>query len=136
MPSLFSLTPETTGVIQKVWFPIVDPAPTGMGPFPATQYTEIFAVQIEGKFYAHVEGQYLFTLAADEESTLYVKDDTVLTTEAPGKSSTGAITLIKGFHTIRITYYQKRGLAGLKLLYLAPDGQEGQVSAAGMYYSP
>jgi hypothetical protein len=85
-----------------------------------------FSVTWFGWIYIEKEGDYSFSTKSDDGSSIFINDAMVLDNggfHGPQKAS-GEIFLSKGFHSIRINYFQAVGSYELKVFWKTPEGTE------------
>lgn len=86
--------------------------------------SEHFGVQWEGRVDVKDAGQYLFLLASDDGSRLYVDGKAIIDHDgvhASGDVRTGRVKLSPGPHTVRVDYFEQ---SGQEEIYLAWAGQK------------
>lgn len=83
-----------------------------------------FGVVIEGQFQVTEEGYYIFGLASDDGSRMYLGDQLIIDLDglhdANGQRSY-IVPLKKGFYPLRMEYFQKDGGRKLTWMYLTPE---------------
>lgn len=82
-----------------------------------------FALLIDGWLQIKEDGYYLFGLASDDGSKLYINNRLVIDHDGLHSNDSAKsyiLPLKKGFYPIRVEYFQKEGDADLDLLYLTP----------------
>lgn len=86
--------------------------------------SEHFGVQWEGKVEVKADGFYVFTLASDDGSRLYVDGKAIIDNDGIHASSdlrAGRAKLTAGSHTVRLDYFEQ---SGQEEVYLAWAGQK------------
>ena len=100
------------------------------------------AALVTGKIYCPIDASYTFYLLSGEGSRLYIDDSEK--TEAPLIERNGiiafgqsyhAITLTKGFHDIRLEYFEASGTGGIQLKW-AYTGQSAIIMPNTAFFSP
>ncbi len=95
--------------------------------FPGvTDRFEWFALDYQGSIYAPKDGEYLFELGSDDGSKLYLDDQVVIDFDKVHGYGTkkGKVTLTKGDHAFRLSYFQgPRVTIALRLLVTQPGGK-------------
>lgn len=82
-----------------------------------------FALLIDGWIQIKEEGYYLFGLASDDGSKLYINNRLLIDHDGLHDNNSAKsyiLPLQKGFYPIRVEYFQKDGDYDLQLLYLTP----------------
>ena len=81
------------------------------------------------------DGMYIFYLSSDDGSKLLIDKEVVINNDGlhGGDEATGKIALKKGYHTIRLSYFQATGGAGLQLLY-GLEGKEKMKIPSTLFY--
>lgn len=82
-----------------------------------------FALLIQGYFEVKEDGYYIFLLDSDDGSKLYINDKVLIDYDGLHGGDDGKsyiVPLQKGFHALRIEYFQKEGGRKLELKYLTP----------------
>jgi hypothetical protein len=93
------------------------------GKFPGFDRADNFAVRWTGFLLVHMTGEYTFDITSDEGSKLFIEDHEVVGNDGVHKATTksGTMTLLTGFHRLRMEYFEKTGDATVKLEYKGPD---------------
>jgi hypothetical protein len=81
-----------------------------------------FALLIEGYIYIGQEGDYKFYTQSDDGSKLYMDDKQIVNNDGSHgmKQHSGDVTLTKGYHAIKATYFNGSGGHVLNVLYRGP----------------
>jgi predicted alpha/beta superfamily hydrolase len=82
-----------------------------------------FALLIEGWLQVKEDGYYLFGLASDDGSKLYINNRLLIDHDGLHSNNSAksyVLPLKRGFYPIRVEYFQKDGDYDLQLLYLTP----------------
>ncbi len=109
VPDFAKLTPVRDAVMPDIKLPDKT----------ALQY---FAVEYTGYVYVPETGVYTFYTSSDDGSRLWIGDSLVVDNDGPHGMTLkqGAIALEKGFHPIRVGYFQNQGSYGLSVEYKTP----------------
>src|SRR5439155_15805148 len=88
------------------------------------QPTETFAVCWRGYFRAATDGHYAFVLGTDDGGILEIDNVPVCGNDQlqSYNEARGAVDLGHGLHVVRLRYFQNRGAAKCRLLYVPPGG--------------
>ncbi|MEO1449386.1 MAG: PA14 domain-containing protein, partial [Bacteroidota bacterium] len=114
LPDFKSLKPDSTGIAGSGFSMSSLPAKTN------------FACLMEGFFEAKSDGYYAFAVSSDDGSKLYIGDQLIIDHDGKhpmGNERSYVLPLSKGFHPIRIEYFQAGGGLGLELIYVTPDSE-------------
>jgi alpha-L-fucosidase len=109
LPDFNALVPETQGTVGNFELS------------PSTQ-KEYFAFRFEGYISVPEDGLYRFTVASDDGSRLYIGNELVVDNDGlhgPAEIM-GRIILEKGFHPIRIDFFQRTGGVDFEVTYSGP----------------
>ena len=89
---------------------------------PEKRALQYFAVEYTGYVYVPETGVYTFYTSSDDGSRLWIGDSLVVDNDGPHGMTLkqGAIALEKGFHPIRVGYFQNQGSDGLSVEYKTP----------------
>jgi predicted alpha/beta superfamily hydrolase len=115
MPDFKNLKPLKTGIADSV--------------FDADKFARKnhFALVIDGLLETKEEGYYIFYLAADSGSRLFIDDKLVVTWDGEcGQAFSGIVPLSKGFYPFRIEYLRHHEECKLAWAYLTPVFMEIQ----------
>ena len=84
---------------------------------------DYFGFEYTGYIRLPQTGMYEFSTVSDDGSRLYIGDKLVVDNDGlhGSEEKTGVIGLAKGFHPIRVTYFEKTGGTELSVLYRGPD---------------
>jgi len=111
LPNFDKLTPKLAGVTDSAF---------DINKLPSQNN---FALLIDGVIEIKEDGYYLFGLASDSSSKLYLNNQTVINYDglhSGVKVQSYILPLAKGFYPLRLEYFHKDGSPDLKLTYLAP----------------
>ncbi len=91
--------------------------------FSPRKQTDHFGFEYAGFIQVAKDGVYAFFTDSDDGSRLYVGDVLVVDNDKlhPMVERKGAIALSAGLHSIRVTFFEKTGGEGLKVLYKGPN---------------
>ena len=109
LPDFSSFSPDKQGKVEK--FDI-----------SASTQKEYFAFRFKGYLIVPEDGLYRFYVASDDGSRLYIGNELVVDNDGlHGPTEVmGRIILEKGFHPIRVDYFQKTGGVDLEVAYSGP----------------
>jgi len=97
---------------------------------------EYIGLRFEGLVKADEDAVYTFYLATDDGSKLWIDGEELINSDGlhSGEQKTGSIALKKGFHTLRLDYFQASGGSEL-VLQMSRDGMEKkEISPALLYH--
>ena len=82
------------------------------------------------------DGTFVFELGSDDGSRLIVDGANVVDMWRPQSfaSKQGEVKLLRGWHHIRVEYFQKGGRSGLSLKLKGADGNFADISSAKLHY--
>ncbi len=129
------------GLIASVYFGEFDKLPEFHSLRPAIKktVTEIshklakrdsyFAIEYEGYLLIPADGVYGLSLISDDGSRLFLNGTEIISNDGIHglREEGGYYPLGKGFHKIRIEYFQREGGVGLKLLLEVPGHQKSNI---------
>jgi hypothetical protein len=95
--------------------------------FPGvTKRFEWFAIDYNGRFWIEKEGDYGFSLTADDGANLYIDQELVIDNDGqhPPKEMVGAVHLSRGVHEMRVSYFQGPRFQVALVLKMAAPGEE------------
>jgi hypothetical protein len=89
-----------------------------------TTRTAWFGVDYYGEFWVKAEGEYLFNLASDDGSQLFIDDQMILNDDGvhPVSDRQGKVKLSVGRHTIHVPYFQGPPRSVALVLLVKPPG--------------
>lgn len=110
VPDYSSLTPNKTGVLQQF---SIDEIPTP---------EENISFQYESLIRITEEGMYTFYTESDDGSNLYIHGQKIVDNDGTHgmRERGGKVILKKGYHPIRVDFFQKGGGKGLHVSYEGP----------------
>lgn len=122
LPDFNSLTPVRSGVIKEFVLPENIPA-TNVG------------VVYEGYLKVDQDGIYEFSITSDDGSRIEIDGESVAINDGLHGmiERTGSTFLKKGYHTIRVEFFQAGGGWGLNVLMAAPGGEKRPISSSSLY---
>ncbi|MCX6181742.1 MAG: PA14 domain-containing protein [Bacteroidetes bacterium] len=126
MPNYSAMTPLRSGVISNFDISI------------AGSVTDYYGIQYSGYIEIKEEGIYTFRTSSDDGSMLYIGNTLVVNNDGPhgdGTTVTGSINLKKGFHSIRVDYFELYGGEALNVSWYGPSFSAQPISNSLLYYS-
>lgn len=101
--------------------------------FPAR--TTNYSIRWAGAMQIRVAGVYEFATASDDGSDLYLDDRLVVDDGGMHglQERSAAVRLTKGFHALRIDYFQASGAAGLVVYWKKPGGTRENIATAPLW---
>ena len=85
--------------------------------------SNFFAINFEGYIKVPSDGTYTFYTRSDDGSLLYIGDEKIVDNDGlhgAGNLVSGQVLLKKGFHKIRVGYFQASGGKSIKVVYEGP----------------
>jgi alpha-L-fucosidase len=109
LPDFESLSPEKQGTVEK--FDI-----------SSSTQKEYFAFRFQGYLHVPEDGLYRFCVASDDGSRLYIGNELVVDNDGlHGPTEViGRLILEKGYHPIRVDYFQRTGGTDFEVAYMGP----------------
>jgi len=97
-----------------------------------------FGLSYEGYIKTDEEAVYGFELISDDGSNLFINDELLIDNDGIHgmRSVSGFTALGKGYHKIRINYFQRTGGMGLKLNIIMPGGRSVPLSGDMLWHVP
>ena len=125
LPDFASLTPDKEGVATEVNMSF-------------TQRRDALALDFNGYFYAPQEGVYLFHLRSNDGSKLYLDGDVLIDNDGLHKITvkSAITTLKKGYHPIRVSYFEAGGQEDLGLAVEGPGFTKTPIMASMLFHAP
>ncbi|MCC6795185.1 MAG: DUF4838 domain-containing protein [Candidatus Hydrogenedentes bacterium] len=125
LPDFSSLTPAAEGVATEV----------GMS---FTQRRDALALDFSGYFFAPQEGVYLFHLRSNDGSKLHLDNEVLIDNDGLHKITvkSAITTLKKGYHPIRVSYFEAGGQEDLGLSVEGPGFTKTPITASMLYHAP
>ncbi|MDZ4858527.1 MAG: DUF4838 domain-containing protein [Candidatus Hydrogenedentes bacterium] len=122
LPDFSALTPVEEGVADAIDLSV-------------TSRREALGLAFAGYFRAPVDGVYLFHLRSNDGSKLYLGDDVIVDSDGLHKIEvrSGIVTLKRGYHPIRVEYFESGGQEALDLFIEGP-GIEKQPAPVSMLW--
>lgn len=101
--------------------------------FPALKTD--YSIRWEGAIFIPQSGEYQFTLASDDGSSLFIDNQLVIDNGGFHglQEKTGQLYLERGFHPININYMQGKSLAILRAYWVRPDQEREPLSNASFF---
>ncbi len=122
-PDFGAMTPETRGITPVV---SLEPSPT----------RDPMALQFHGYFLAPADGVYTMGTFSNDGSMVYIGDTLVV--DNGGKHSalgqSGFIALKRGFHPLRLTYFESGGSEALEFYFAGPGIERQLVPASALWH--
>jgi hypothetical protein len=117
LPDFKSLQPVETGIAKELDLEKI-----------ASGRKDYFAVVLEGRIRVDADGLYRTVLVSDDGSKLYLHDRLIIDHDGnhPPKAASDVVFLEKGWHPIRIEYFQGNGQRMLQLA-MQPFGPRAAV---------
>ncbi|CAJ1364916.1 unnamed protein product [Effrenium voratum] len=117
IPDMDSLVPDLVKIDLQVF-----QAQT-LSAWPGLSVEDNFAVRWTGYVKIEAAGMYRFTLDSDEGSRLFINGALVVDNDGVHgmQSSTGEISLVSGFHSLQLNYFEGLAESGMILEYSGPD---------------
>ena len=102
---------------------------TAINIVPATRQEHV-ALKFEGYFKADADAIYQFYLVSDDGSKLWMDDKEIINHDGLHGSydKSGAVALKKGYHKIRLDFFQAAGGIDLRLMYSTTQKQKQEVT--------
>jgi hypothetical protein len=128
LPDFSKLKPYASGIVKNF-------------AFPDSSRKDNFGVQYNGYLYAGEEGYYDFGLNSDDGSRLFLNNELLLDNDglhAAGSWQTYRIYLKKGYHAIRVDFFEKTGdeVLGLEFVKYPWAGEpDGKIPDALLFYA-
>ena len=127
---------ENINMVSAFGVPLVQQGVTDNISLAKKQRDSKFAFQFEGYIKINKHGLYTFYTASDDGSKLFIDGMEVVdndgdhgTTEKSGKAA-----LKKGYHKIKVLYYDGRGNNSLKVMMQAEDGMKEELPAGILFH--
>ncbi|MGO1072851.1 family 20 glycosylhydrolase [Lysobacter sp. CA199] len=80
-----------------------------------------FGVRYEGYIEVPADGVYRYALQGDDRSALYIDGERVIRNDSYDQTSEASVPLRRGWHRLRVDWYQREGGLGLRLSSAAPN---------------
>lgn len=109
LPDFKALTPIAEGVAKDISLEV-------------TERREALGLTFEGYIYAPEDGLYIFHCRSNDGSKLYLGGKRLINNDGLHKMQikSGIASLEKGYHLIRVTYFESGGEEGLEVYYEGP----------------
>jgi hypothetical protein len=123
LPEFAALTAIRSGTAQGVSLAV-------------TPRREALGLEFEGYFLAPVDGVYLFHLQSNDGSMMYLHGEEFINNDGLHKLETRSsiASLKKGYHPIRVTYFESGGQEGLDLSYEGPGATKQPVPLSALWH--
>jgi PA14 domain len=118
LPSLSNLSPDIIRIDSQINYP----ATNNLWPGLDQRFAGNFASRHTGYLNLSIPGEYLFYLASDDGSRLYIDSQLVIDNDGLHSMTekNAQVTLLAGIHTLEVDYFQNAGDAGLVFSYSGP----------------
>lgn len=95
-----------------------------------------YGLFFEGLVRINEDGDYSFSLKADDGARLYIDNELVVDNDKPFKQfeKNGAIPLLSGLHRIKLYYYNYKGGSSIKLSYSVNGQDFNEFSTDNLFY--
>ncbi|WP_408949971.1 family 20 glycosylhydrolase [Lysobacter sp. Hz 25] len=90
-----------------------------------------YGLQYEGLIEVPADGVYRFALQGDDRSALYVDGERVIRNDSYDQTLEGSLPLRRGWHRLRLAWYQRGGGQSLRLRWAAPGQALQDLDAKG-----
>lgn len=130
------------GVWEKVPdFAALQPVEEGVAPqvsLDVTPRREALGLEFDGYFLAPESGIYIFHCRSNDGSMLYLDGEVLIDNDGLHKfeARSGIAALEKGYHPIKVSYFESGGQEGLELYYEGPGIDKQAVPAAALWHAP
>ncbi|HRI87147.1 MAG TPA: DUF4838 domain-containing protein [Candidatus Hydrogenedentes bacterium] len=116
--------------------PVEDGVANAIG-LSVTQRREALGLAFNGYLHAPVDGIYLFHLRSNDGSKMYLGDELLIDNDGLHKIEvqSGIVTLKRGYHPVRVEYFESGGQEGLDLFIEGPGIEKQAVPASMMWHS-
>ncbi|HEX7905390.1 MAG TPA: alpha-L-fucosidase [Chitinophagaceae bacterium] len=116
--------------------PVTKSGVTGIISVAEKQRADKFTLLFEGYIKIEKEGWYDFFIASDDGSKLFIDDVEVVDNDGDHGmvEKGGKAVLQKGYHKIKVSYYDSGGNNGLKVSMQPDGGKKQEISAAILYH--
>ena len=107
--------------------------------FPGvTKRFEWFAIDYTGRFWIDNPGTYSFVLTSDDGSRLYIDDQLIIDNDGqhPPEDREGGVSLSRGIHRIRVSYFQGPRFQVALVLQVAPPGESLRIFSTDEFKPP
>jgi len=127
LPDFKTLTPADAGVVDRF---SLEPA--------KDKGDEAFALLFEGYVNIPRDGMYAFSVMSNDGSKLFIGKRRVVNNDGLHKEQTvtGFIALRKGWHSIRVPYFESGGVHALTVSYTGPGIPYQEIPAAALAHTP
>jgi len=123
LPDFTQLTPIATKTVDKINLKL----------FSKVRY---FALKFEGFIKIPKTGVYVFYVTSDDGSRLFINDEQIVDND--GKHGTlekhGSVALKKGFHSIKLIFYQRYNEQFLSVYYKGPGIEKQEIPSEIMFH--
>lgn len=100
----------------------------GLG-YVINDHSDNVCVRWTGRVKATKSGEYSFITRSDDGARLWIDDRLIIDdwTTHPEEDRRARITLEKGYHKIKIEYFEGEGFASMKLIWITPGKEEPEI---------
>jgi hypothetical protein len=100
------------------------------------QRQEKYALQFNGYIKIDKDGIYNFSTASDDGSKLFIDDEEIVNNDGEhgNMKVSGKAALKKGYHKLKVTYFDGGGVNNLKVLWSANDDEEVIIPASLLFH--
>jgi len=126
LPDFASLEPKSKQVVRTVG---LEAAPSG----------DKFGLTFEGYVRIPSDGRWVFYTRSDDGSKLWIGDQLVVGNDYMHSTTleqSGAILLKKGWHPLKVQYFELVGKEGLSMLFAGPGTRKREVPAGALGHKP
>ncbi|MFH1197086.1 MAG: alpha-L-fucosidase [bacterium] len=124
LPDFNSLQPVDKGTVENI-------------SLDSKKSPEKFGFEFTGYIEIPKDGVYTFYTASDDGSRLYIDDKMIVDNDGLHGivQKEGKIALEKGFHSLKVTFFEKSGGEDLKVYYKGPGIEYRQIPDGVLFYS-
>jgi len=100
------------------------------------QREEKYALQFDGYIKIDKDGIYHFSTVSDDGSQLFIDNEEIVNNggEHGSLEASGDAALKKGFHKIKVTYFDGGGVNDLKVLWQKDNGEKEEIPASVLFH--
>ncbi|KPA15363.1 membrane or secreted protein containing PA14 domain protein, partial [Candidatus Magnetomorum sp. HK-1] len=133
LPDLKDAIPDLVRTDSQLNYASIRKAWVGL----SNDFKDTFASRHTGYIYITTTGKYTFYLKSDDGSKLLLNNNLLIDNDGLHgmREKKSTLNLNKGFHPIRIEFFENRGGAGLILSYQGPNFNKCVVPASVLYQS-
>lgn len=125
VPDFSKVTPVASGVAKEISLNV-------------TQRRERVGLSFDGYFQAPEDGIYLFYLGSNDGSKMTLDGEEFINNDGLHKMTTRsqAVLLKKGYHALRVDFFEAGGLEGLEVGIEGPGIEKQSIPAANLWHKP